>query len=709
MEKLQFSYSNKNIPVPSERSYNLQLMAKIELVIKRMRWKAFFFLKNNSDIANEEPSPENFGLKSLKCPPQIKELIPFEEELLDIFKRIKFRKEKDEFQKQLTEDIKEINNTKTTLTFADKTSNIYKVSKEQYKKLINDSITSSYKKVSNNIYDKINTQGKKIINGKEVVNRMFINGKNNCFISLKDHKPNFQNHPKVRLLNPAKNELGRISKVILDKINSQLRNDLKLNQWKNTDNVIDWFKKIPNKHAHKFMIFDIKDFYPSISKKLLTNALIFAETKIEISEEDKKIIYHARKTLLFNEGEAWMKKGTDIFDVSMGAFDGAEVCELIGIFLLHIISEKHNKKNVGIYRDDGLAVFEHISGPQAEKIKKSFQKIFKDNGLDIIIECNLKIVNYLDITFNLNDGSFRPYHKPDENVKYIHVNSNHPPNIIKQLPKNIETRLSKLSSNEKIFYESAKYYEEKLKNSGYKTKLTYSPPQITNNNKNKRKRNIIWFNPPFNKNVSTKIGKLFLNLIDKHFPKNHKMFKLFNRNTVKVSYSCMKNVKAIINIHNKNILNETQTQNENKCNCRQKDNCPLDGNCLTTNVIYESIINCNEPNYKEKIYFGTATIFKQRFSNHQKSFKNKIYIKETELSKEYWKIREKGFTPKVKWKIRRKVCPYNPQSLQCQLCLNEKLEIAMYKGDNLLNKRSELISKCRHLNKFTLQRHDSKD
>ena len=66
-----------------------------------------------------------------------------------------------------------------------------------------------------------------------------------------------------------------------------------------------------------------------------------------------------------------------------------------------------------------------------EKIKKHLQKVFKNNGLDVIIECNMKVVNYLDVTFNLNDGTYRPYHKTDNIILYIHVESNHPPNIIK--------------------------------------------------------------------------------------------------------------------------------------------------------------------------------------------------------------------------------------------------------------------------------------
>ena len=164
---------------------------------------------------------------------------------------------------------------------------------------------------------------------------MSINGKQNCFITLKDRKPNFQNNPTVRLLNPAKNELRQISKTILDKINVNLRNSPHLNQWKNTHKVIDWFKSIDNKQHYKFIMFDMEDFYPSIPKELLTDALTFTETIINLDDHDKKIIYHSCKSILFNQEQTWIKKGSDLFDVWMGAYDGAEVCELIGIFLLN--------------------------------------------------------------------------------------------------------------------------------------------------------------------------------------------------------------------------------------------------------------------------------------------------------------------------------------------------------------------------------------
>ena len=229
---------------------------------------------------------------------------------------------------------------------------------------------------------------------------MLTNGKNECFIIMKDRKSNFKNNPKVRLINPAENEIGRISKSILDKINHQLRDSPRINQLKDTSGVTEWFLKISDKNRYKFPVFDIKDFCPSMSEKLLTNALNFAKEIIDISREDMQILCHVRKSLLFSNEKPWMKREGNFFDVAMGAYDGAEVCELVGIFMLNKISEKYYKNDIGLYRDDDLAVFKNISGPESERTKKNFQSLFKKYGLEIIIECNKKVVDFLDITFN---------------------------------------------------------------------------------------------------------------------------------------------------------------------------------------------------------------------------------------------------------------------------------------------------------------------
>ena len=84
----------------------------------------------------------------------------------------------------------------------------------------------------------------------------------------------------------------------------------------------------------------------------------------------------------------------------MGAYGGAEVWELVGTYMLNVLSKKYNKNDFGLYRDDRLAVLKNKSGPQSEQVKKNIQKIFMENGLDIIIQCNMRVVNYFDVTFN---------------------------------------------------------------------------------------------------------------------------------------------------------------------------------------------------------------------------------------------------------------------------------------------------------------------
>ena len=136
---------------------------------------------------------------------------------------------------------------------------------------------------------------------------------------------------------------------------------------------MDWFITIQEKHLHSIVSFDIKDFYPS-KENLLIKALKFAESYTDISDEDKRIINQSRKSLLFSNQQAQIKKESGLFDVTVGAYDGAEVCELVCSFLLHQLSDKYNKKDIGLYRDDGLAVFKNKIGPQVERIKKDFQK-----------------------------------------------------------------------------------------------------------------------------------------------------------------------------------------------------------------------------------------------------------------------------------------------------------------------------------------------
>ena len=190
---------------------------------------------------------------------------------------------------------------------------------------------------------------------------------------------------------------------------------------------------LPNKTC-SLSFSDIKEYYPSITEELLVKALEFAKNYTPIDGETTNVIMHCRKSILFGENKTWIKNNNSLIDVTMGSFDGAEICELVGLYLLHAITLLINTNDVGLYRDDGLAVLRNISGPKTEQLKKKLIKLFQKNALSITTETGLTQTDFLDVTFNLLSGTHRPFRKPNDNPQYIHFSSNHPPNIKKQLP-----------------------------------------------------------------------------------------------------------------------------------------------------------------------------------------------------------------------------------------------------------------------------------
>ena len=290
----------------------------------------------------------------------------------------------------------------------------------------------------------------------------------------------------------------------------------------------------------------------------------------------------------------------------MRSYDGAETCELVGCYLLSQLNQIPGIE-IGLHRDDGLAVLNQTPR-EIERAKKEICQIFARNNLKITIEANKKVVNFLDVTLDLNTGKFRPYAKPLSTTLYVHSQSNYPPKILEIIPEAINRRLFSISSDEDIFNEAAPSRQEALRKSGYTHKLEFRPPpQGPATQKRKRRRNVIRFNPPYNKKVRTNIGKEFISLINRSFPAGHKLRKIFNRNTVKLSYSCMSNVKQLIDGHNKAILQNAETaqpqQDEGKkaCNCRKKEECPLDGECLVSEVVYQATVTTQDA---QETYIG---------------------------------------------------------------------------------------------------------
>ena len=339
---------------------------------------------------------------------------------------------------------------------------VYEMSKDEYTKLINDNVTKTYQKTTTSTKTKIDKGTKHFAKKLDLEKKMEMYANQSAYVTLKDHKENFKTKLPCRLINPARSEIGIVSEVELGKINKLLTNQIKCNQWRNTQTVIDWFKFIPNKKKERFIKFDIVEFYPSITEKLLDSALFYAKTLITISDDIIQLNKQARKSILFTEGNISMKKGENaLFDVTMGSHDGAEICELVGIYLLGKLSNIIDRNNIGLYRDDGLCAIENANGPKLDRLRKDIIAIFHNEGLKITNDTNLTTTDFLDVTLDLCTGKYYPYRKPNDRPLYVNANSNHPPTILKQLTTMVNTRLSLLTINEDEFDKAKPLYKNK--------------------------------------------------------------------------------------------------------------------------------------------------------------------------------------------------------------------------------------------------------
>ena len=187
-------------------------------------------------------------------------------------------------------------------------------------------------------------------------------------------------------------------------------------------------------------------------------------------------------------------------------------------------------------------------------------------------------------------------------------------------------------------------------------------------------------------------------LVDECFPKGTQLAKIINRNTVKISYSCLPNMEAIIAKHNAKLANTTPNKTQDSCNCRIKKECPLEGKCLVNNVIYQATVTSENGN--QESYIGIS--FKQRWTQHKSSFKNKEKKGETALSQHIWKLKEKEIQYETKWKILTRANSFSPITGKCNLCTKEKFYIIFRSDLCSLNTRNELATHCRHKNKMLL-------
>ena len=192
----------------------------------------------------------------------------------------------------------------------------------------------------------------------------------------------------------------------------------------------------------------------------------------------------------------------------------------------------------------------------------------------------------------------------------------------------------------------------------------------------------------------------------KHFPKEHILHKIINKNNNKIAYSTTPNMGQIIAGHNKKLLNDYYKENQQNiaadkhCDCTAEP-CPVDGQCFKEDVIYKAEVSAD--NTETKNYIGlAATTFKIRYRNHKSSSNNENSKQSTTLSTYIWKMKNEQKNPRTKFSIIKQSKSFNPEIGKCYLCTAEKMEILKFDSTSLLNKCSEILSSCRHRKKFML-------
>ena len=307
----------------------------------------------------------------------------------------------------------------------------------------------------------------------------------------------------------------------------------------------------------------------------------------------------------------------------------------------------------------------------------------------------------MDINLDLNTGLYKPYMKDNDSPVYVNTKSNHPPLVLKNIPMGINRRLSMISANKEVFDNSVAPYQEALNKSGYSHKLEFEPATDLGTKKKIRRRNVTWFNPPYSTSVKTNIGRDFLSLLDKAFPPSNPLHKLFNRQTVKISYKCMPNMAQAISRHNVKVLKDDQQQQDQQpqpgCNCSSgPGTCPVQGKCLTPSVVYRATVRETATGNSETYTGLTCNTFKDRWNQHNSDIRNVGNRHKTKLSLHAWDLKDSNTDFKVEWDFIEQASTFNPITKKCRLCLIEKYHIMYNNQGSTLNKRQEVFNTCRH-------------
>ena len=551
MQQVTFDGSLKNIAHGSRKEYFMKMFHEVSRFNKDIEWGVAM-----KDV-DDEDRKERWGFPTqnrAKGPFPL--LDSFKEKLANLIKNIEFKPNTNEFQKRIRKDISRIDKSKKLFVAADKTSNFYEMKPRDYEKLAKDSITTQYERSTMEAFNQVNREDRVIATDLEIADRVFITTLRESVILLKDTKENFRNNPQTRIINPNKQELGKVSKKVLDEIVEYIKKVTGLNQFLNTGSALQWFENIKDKKKRHFITGDIRNFYGEISEDLLNRALDWAETFKPIPPQHREIILQMRKTFLFHKGKPWVKKDA-IFDLSMGSYDSAECTDLVGLFILQQIRDKNLGVEPCLYRDDFATDSDHSRQHNEHYIKDQICKVFKENGLHLKAEANKKVIDFLDVTLDLNSGLYSPYNKPNNIPIYVNAGSNHPPKVLKNIALGVQRRLSTNSSNEEIFNKAKPLYQDALRKAGHTHELKYEKIDVTTLNKKRNKRQrykrIFYFTPPYEMTVASPLGKNFIELVKQEFPPDHPYHSVLNEHTVKFSYSVLPNLKRKIAHHNTKI------------------------------------------------------------------------------------------------------------------------------------------------------------
>ena len=209
----------------------------------------------------------------------------------------------------------------------------------------------------------------------------------------------------------------------------------------------------------------------------------------------------------------------------------------------------------------------------------------------------------------------------------------------------------------------------------------------------------MYFNPPYSDGVKTRVGAKILNLVKECFPETNPLHKIFNKNTIKISYRTTPNISQIISAHNRKLLRKLDPKPVKACSCRA-ETCPVEGRCQEEGTIYKATVTHKSPEtgllVKEEYVGLAATSFYKRHQNHKTTFKDRNHSTKSELSKHIWTLKDLDTSYILSWEILDKAQKFSPISKTCKLCTLERYYLICKPKSYTLNKNIEFADECLH-------------